>query len=84
MLKENEIEVIVEKAVQKTFLVLGIDISDPEGILSLQKDMHHLRTDRVRKDAVVNRSLFHLTTMAVSAVVAAIVLGAMQFFSRGS
>jgi len=42
-----EIDIIVEKAVRKTFITLGADLSDNSSIQALQKDFAHLRNTRV-------------------------------------
>lgn len=42
-----EIEIIVEKAVRKTFITLGADLSDAGSIQALQKDFAHLRNQRL-------------------------------------
>jgi hypothetical protein len=46
-LNATEIDIIVEKAVRKTFITLGADLSDNRSLQALQKDFAYMRRQRV-------------------------------------
>lgn len=46
-LTATEIEIIVDKAVRKTFVTLGADLSDSKSVLALQQDFNYVRQQRV-------------------------------------
>lgn len=78
MLTEDQVEVVVKRTVTEMFLRLGIDTSDADGVLEWQKDQHHLRADRKRKESIENRAWSHIVIMVISAIGAAFILGASQ------
>jgi hypothetical protein len=71
---EAQIKAIVKEAVQQTFLNLGLDVSDPEGMVDFQRDMHYLRANRLRKENVETKALSHIVTMVLSGIAAAIIM----------
>lgn len=56
-------EVAAEKGIQKAFLAIGIDTSDPEAIIKMQADFAHLRTWRESTEAVKRKA--YLTAVGV-------------------
>ena len=70
-------EAAAERAVQKTFLAIGVDIIDSESVIKMQADFHHLRVWRESTEAVKQRAL--LTCIGV--VVAGILGYAALLFS---
>lgn len=79
MLAQIEIEDIVRKTIRETLLTMGLNVTNPDDLLEYQKDQHHLRADRLRKENMVNAVLQHLVTMSASAVVTFI---ALTFFTH--
>jgi hypothetical protein len=61
MTEEQQIEEIAEKVAERVnktlFLVLGINTSDPDELIKLQKDLAHLRGWRESMEVVKRRSL---------------------------
>lgn len=74
VMPEVQIKTIVKEAVQQTFLTLGLDISEPEGMLQFQQDMHYLRSQRARRESLENKAWSHVLTMVLSAVAASVVM----------
>lgn len=56
-------EAAAEKGIQKAFLAIGIDASDPEAIIKMQADFIHLRTWRESTEAVKRKA--YLTAVGV-------------------
>lgn len=79
MLPEAQVKVIVKEAVRETFLNMGLNVSDPDDIVKYQKDMHYLRTVRIRKEALETRAWLHFIGMLMSAIGAAVVLTLFQY-----
>lgn len=71
---ETQIKAIVKEAVQQTFLNLGLDVSDPEGIIDFQRDMHYVRSARTRKESLETRAWGHVLTIVLSGIAAAVVM----------
>jgi hypothetical protein len=67
----DEADALAEAAVKRTFLTLGIDISDPEAVIKVQSDFKHLRMWRESTEAVKRKAL--LTAVGV------IVAGALGY-----
>lgn len=44
--KSSTIEQVITATVKKTLLELGLDVSDPEAVIEMQKDFAHLRSWR--------------------------------------
>lgn len=45
-------KVAAREALQEFMLLLGVDVSKPEGIFELQRDFHHMRSARQSSEAV--------------------------------
>ena len=52
----EEADAFAEAAVKRTFLTLGIDISDPEAVIKVQSDFQRLRSWRESTEAVARHS----------------------------
>lgn len=50
-----EIEIIVDKAVRKTFITLGADLEDNSSVLALQKDFAFIRAQRIGGEKMADR-----------------------------
>lgn len=74
VMPEAQIKGIVKEAVEQTFLNLGLDITDPEGMVNFQRDMHHLRSARIRKENLETKALSHIITMVLSGIAAAVIM----------
>lgn len=59
----EEADAIADAAVKRTFLTLGMDITDPEAIIKVQADFQHLRLWRESTEAVKRKAL--LTAVGV-------------------
>ncbi len=70
---------VIRETVFQTLLSLGIDVSQPEGVVNFQQDMHYLRSTRLREKSVQNKTLLDAVGVVVSAIGAAIILGALSF-----
>lgn len=81
-LSEAQMKVIVKETVRETFLSLGLNVADPEDMLNYQKDMHHLRAERVRKEALASNTLKTFITMVMSAGGAALLIGLAELLSQ--
>lgn len=68
----------IRETVKETLLALGIDTSDSEAIINFQKDMHFTRAARIRSASMVNNGINHGFIMLLSAIGAAVILGAAQ------
>ena len=68
-----------DRALQKFFLKLGVDTSEPMHVLAMQKDFAYLRTWRESIDTVKDRSLKVAVTVIVTGVLGAI----YAFFVHG-
>lgn len=82
-LSEKEVEQIAEKAaeraVEETFIRLGINPHDP---IEAQKDMLHLREWRLATTAIKSKAILGLVVVLVSGVAAALWIGFKELINR--
>lgn len=83
VLTEPQIKLVVKEAVRETFLQLGLDVSGTDDIVAIQKDMHHLRTQRLRSEAVGLKARLAIVGMIVPAILASIWLAITQGRTHG-
>lgn len=62
----EEIDAIADRAVKKTFLMLGIDIADADDVKKAQLDFQHLRAWRESTEAVKRKALLTAVTVIVT------------------
>lgn len=74
---------LIKETVRETLLNLGFNIDDPEEMVEHQKDKHFIRAARLRKESLENKAWLHSVGMVVSAIGAAVILGAVALF-RGN
>ena len=55
-----------DKAVEKTFLLLGVNLSDTDEIKALKADLHHLRAWRESVNTVKNKAIGTAVTVIVT------------------
>lgn len=70
MAVNNTIEQVIAITVKKTLLELGLDVSDPEAVIEMQKDFAHLRAWRGSVEEVKRKGF-----MAAAAVIATGIVG---------
>ena len=77
-MSKPELEALIRKSVKDgvkdAFLMLGMDVSTPEGVLEAQRDMQHLRGWRRAKETVTKQGLIVACTTIFSGIVAALYL----------
>ena len=71
-------EQVSEKVVNRLFLILGVNVSDPTQLIKLQKDLAHLRGWRESMEIVKGKTL----AAAVGFLVTAMLGYAVFFFTR--
>lgn len=67
-------EEAAEKALEKMFLTLGVNASDPDAVLSTQKDLAHLRAWRESMETVKRRGIGAAVAFIVTGVLGYLVL----------
>lgn len=67
-----DVEEVVRKTVQETFLQLGVASDNP---LEMQKDMQHLRRWRESVESIQSKGVLAMVTVLVSGVLAAFWVG---------
>lgn len=60
-------EMVSEKTVNKLFVTLGVDVTDPSEIRKFQKDLIHLRNWRESTEAISRHGLIACVTFIVTA-----------------
>lgn len=60
------------KAVRETFLALGVNATDSESIVEVQKDFAHVRESRLAFAAIKTRAYVVATGTVVTGIIAAI------------
>ena len=73
-------EAAANKAVQQTFLTLGIDISQPDSVKEVQQDFMHLRTRRQAHESISKTARKATVGVVVTTVVGGFIAGLMVFF----
>lgn len=75
-LNSSEIQHIASEtakaAVRETLLAMGIDVSKPEAVQEMQKDMAHVRESRLAVAAIKTRAYMVITGTLITGVIAAI------------
>lgn len=61
-----------EKAVEKMLLTLGVDVSDPEAIIRMQKDFQWLRSFRQSGETIKTKAITTVVGIFITGIVAAI------------
>lgn len=61
-----------EKAVEKTLLTLGVDISDPDSIIRMQKDFQWLRSFRNSGETIKTKAITTAVGIFITGLIAAI------------
>lgn len=72
VMPEAEVKEIVKQTVSQVFLNLGINTSDPDNLVSFQQDMHFLRKERNRREAMGDRIFSHIVLLVVTAAATAL------------
>ena len=74
--EEIKVEAIAErsasKAIEGFFLRLGVDVSDADAVISMQRDFAHLRSWRESIDLVRRKGLAASVTVIASGILGAI------------
>lgn len=73
-----EIKVIVREAVSDTLLAFGIDVSEPEGVVRFQKDMHYLRDLRLQSEENKSNVIRKGLELIAAGLAAALFLGVFE------
>lgn len=72
IVREAEVQAIVRETVRQMFLNLGMNISDPDDLVTFQQDMHFLRKERNRRENMEVRIFTHVVLMAITAAASAL------------
>lgn len=61
-----------EKAVEKMLLTLGVDVSDPDAIIRMQKDFQWLRSFRQSGETIKTKAITTVVGIFITGIIAAI------------
>lgn len=75
------IKATVHETMNELFVTMGIDISNADGIIAFQQDMHYLRANRLQSEANKNKAFQLSLGVLISGIGAAIVMGLVHFFN---
>lgn len=78
-LSPNDIEAIIERAVNRVLLRIGIAQADDGDAIELQRDFSYLRDLRMGSQAIKNKGLLVVVGIVITAVSTLIYFG-IQFF----
>lgn len=74
---------LVAAAVKETFLSLGLDIENSDGITEAQKDFLHLRQWRKTVETAKSQGLIVTVGTLITGAIALFILGIRQVFGGG-
>lgn len=74
-LTPEEVNIVVDKAVRRTLITLGIDISTADKMLQAQADFGYLRKQRLGSEEVAKWAKRTMVGAAVSGMIYAILAG---------
>lgn len=63
---------VAKKAVRETFLALGVNASEPQSIIEMQRDFAHIRESRLAFAAMKTRAYLVVTGTVVTSILTAI------------
>lgn len=82
--QEQVIREVAEKAadaaVQRIFLALGVDVTDPEAVIEMQESFAYLKRSREMSDLVMKYGVTTVITTVVGSALALLWLGLRGFF----
>lgn len=79
---QHEVEMIVDRAVNKTLASLGLDLSDPKGVRYAQADFQFLRKQREGSEKMVDWAKRSVITAAIGGTLMALWAGIVLLMQR--
>lgn len=63
------VEELIRTTVKQTLLQLGLDVSDPEGVIELQKDFAYVRAWRISVDEVKKKGILTILSVVLIGII---------------